>query len=359
MLVSKYYTGVVLVIGLALVFSFHSVRADRGPAFASRLRPVATSQDYTIARGLSVAYIGDSLMKDFALSSPVDILWKGNVSAFGNGIIDDSSSLNSPMSLFKLLSREGPVRIEEFARPGATVNDSQVSVANQFALWMKDFHRQTTSLLSMTPLPQLTAIWIGHNDLDWAYNQPEAALKSPGDRLASIREKFRLKYEAELNRLAQLMTVESRKNGRRFSIVVFGLIHSADTFIAHSAAREKHRQDAKLYPYIEQVVEERFPSLKPEYAPTMVALQEMLDADLKAMVENLQSQILTPDVHIRYSPALSEVDLKDPAILNTDDGFHLSAFGQSIIAREIFRAIQPELNFLGWPGDLKTKNIPN
>src|SRR5437899_2004330 len=75
-----------------------------------------------------IAMIGDSLSKNFYISSPASMLWRARTERRRNWFLDTDSSPGSIESLYERLNQSTPLVATEYSSPGALVTSSQARV---------------------------------------------------------------------------------------------------------------------------------------------------------------------------------------------------------------------------------------
>ena len=80
----------------------------------------------------------------------------------------------------------------------------------------------------------------------------------------------------------------------------------------------------------------------------MVRLASMLNDELRAMVEELNRELIdqTEHVQLRYSNALATADLGRAELLHPIDGWHASVAGHNVLADAAFSDLASSLKFL-------------
>jgi hypothetical protein len=102
-----------------------------------------------------------------------------------------------------------------------------------------------------------------------------------------------------------------------------------------------------LYPHLETTYKYLI-SFQPDYREDLVRLTEMVNDDLRAIVEEFNADAAgTTNVQLRYSDALAMADLSRAELLHAVDGWHASAEGHNVLAEAAFRDLTPSLEFLG------------
>jgi hypothetical protein len=86
--------------------------------------------------------------------------------------------------------------------------------------------------------------------------------------------------------------------------------------------------------------------MRPSYRGGMIRLALMMNKKLHAMVTDLNRQC-PPNVQLRYSDALANVDIGRAELIHAMDAWHPSVKGHSVLAKAAFSALPPSLEFLG------------
>jgi hypothetical protein len=323
-----------------------AVRRRASEAMAPRLSwedREAYTADYRPGAGLYAAMLGDSTVRDFAIASTPVMLWRqwfGNQrNPFLDRVDDDLDSI------FERLARRGPTRVVEYACSGASVGPARTWSRRRFQ-WManvKTLSDQIDELLRESPFPDLTLVWIGHNNLDFVTELPRF---SRGGILDHATEGIALAFASAFRRdLARLVEGASH-SGRRAAIVVYGLVNPDATREARDRARAIRAKDRRRYPYLE-VAETRFPPLRPEHGDRLVALSRRLSAELARAVDDLRADGRVPArVQVSYSDTTAQVDFSRPELLSDEDAWHASYEGKVLLANALFDGLTPALTFL-------------
>jgi len=290
-----------------------------------------------------VAMIGDSLSRNFHVSSLVSMIWRSKMNHGHDWFLDTDPSPNSVYSVYERLARETPVVACEYSSVGSRV-DSGNSQNHLFGSWYPlGFSQQVDLILKEKRFPDLILIWMGHNNLHWLrYADPHQPEKIAA-ALQKMTVNFRQDYARQLGRLVQRA---QEQKGRR-AIVVFGLVNFKSFFEARDAAERLRQENPKLYPYFE-VDYKHYEAMRPEYRANMVKLALMYNRELRALVDEFNRQ-LGPDSPVRlwYSDALATIDLGGVTAIHRVDAWHPSVKGHNVLAAAVFKALGPSLNFLG------------
>jgi lysophospholipase L1-like esterase len=207
----------------------------------------------------------------------------------------------------------------------------------------RNFSGQADQLLSRDRFPDLILIWIGHNNVDWAWRCPPDELDKPEKRLQRLRERFRQDYTRQVERLI----IRARTEKHRVTILVYGLADFESFFKAREIAESMRKRDSKLYPYLGADFK-YFISMQPPYRNNLLRLVRMVNEELRAMVSALNRGLEdAPNVRVRYSDALAKVDLSRVDVIHAVDGWHPSSEGHNAFSEAAFSDLKPSLEFLG------------
>jgi lysophospholipase L1-like esterase len=290
-----------------------------------------------------MAMVGDSLSRDFFVSSFVSSVWRSKMNHRHDWFLDTDASTHSVYSLYERLAQETPLVGCEYSSVGGKVDSS--GGGNGFlGSWLPlSFSQQTDLLLGEKRFPDLVLLWIGHNNLDWVRSVDPRLQENVEAGLQDIVANFRKDYARQLGRLVE----RARNQKQRRAIIVFGLVKFESFFKARDAAEQLRKKNPKLYPYFD-VDYQYYESMKPEYRANMVKLALMINHELRAMVGEFNSKSGgDSQVHIEYSDALATVDISDVELIHRMDAWHPSPKGHSVLAEAAFGALRPSLNFLG------------
>src|SRR5207247_7184219 len=102
-----------------------------------------------------------------------------------------------------------------------------------------------------------------------------------------------------------------------------------------------------LYPHLETTYKYLL-SFHPAYRRNLIRLASMVNAELRAIVEELNREVEdTGHIQLRYSGALATADLSRAELLHPIDGWHASVEGHNVLAQAAFSDLGPSLEFLG------------
>jgi lysophospholipase L1-like esterase len=296
------------------------------------------------ARLPHIAMIGDSLSRDAHISSALGTFWRAHTRAGNDWFLNNDSAPGSIYSIFRRLEEFTPLVATEYGGMGALVNNER-DRQNFFRgiLRTRNFSGQADQLLSRHRFPDMILIWIGHNNVDWAWCCPPDELEQPEKRLKRLSERFRQNYTRQMQRLI----TRARTEKHRVAIIVYGLADFESFFKAREIAEALRKQDSKLYPYL-GVDFKYFVSMRPTYRNNLLRLVRMVNEELHTMVSELNRGLEdAPNVRMRYSSALAKVDLSRVEVIHGVDGWHPSAEGHNAFAKAAFNDLGPSLEFLG------------
>jgi lysophospholipase L1-like esterase len=354
--IGLFFWVLMLCIGMILIAGCGSLSAAHSSTLSVISNPAAPHhEDYLeyqqgkitktqlMDRVLHVAMIGDSLSRNFYVSSLPSMVWRSKMNHGHDWFLDTDPSPNSVYSVYERLSQESPLVACEYSSVGSRVDSGKPK--NHFlGSWLPfSFTQQTDLLLAEKRFPDLVLIWIGHNNLHWEWvvdpHQPEKIEAG----LKKLAGDFCKDYARQLGRIVD----RAQEQNHRCAIIVFGLVNFKSFFKARDAAEKLREKNPKLYPYFE-VDYKHYATMKPEYRGNMMKLALMINEELRAMVGEFNRK-LGPDAKVRleYSDALATVDLSDVNIINRVDAWHPSIKGHNALAKAAFGALGPSLDFLG------------
>ena len=290
-----------------------------------------------------MAMVGDSLSRDFFLSSLVSSVWRSKVNHRRDWFLDTDASPDSVYSLYERLAQETPLVACEYSSVGGKVDSS--GGGNCFlGSWLPlSFSQQTDLILEEKRFPDLVLLWIGHNNLDWVHSVDPRRQENVETGLQNMAASFRKDYARQLGRLVE----RARDQEQRRAVIVFGLFNLKSFFEARDVAEQLRKENPKLYPSFD-LVYQRFESMKPEYRANMVKLALMMNEELRAMVGEFNRKLGgDSQVRLEYSDALATVDITDVNLIHQMDAWHVSPKGHSVLAEVAFGALRPSLDFLG------------
>jgi lysophospholipase L1-like esterase len=291
-----------------------------------------------------VAMLGDSLTQHFYFSSLASSFWRARTEWRKNWFLDTDPNPDSIFSVYERLEHLTPLVATEYNGAGALVAapGSQEDLRKRLVR-ARNLPGQVNHVLRRTRFPDLTMIWIGHNNLDWAHGLSLEERQHPEKRLETIAAQFRINYAESLQRLID----RARTENHRVAIVIFGLANIDAYLEARRKEAALHAANPKLYPHFNSGYRS-FESLKPPFQKNMARLALMINAELRAMVTDVKHELRNSDhIHVDYSDALTKVDLSRLELINPVDGWHPSVEGHKAFAQAAFTALRPSLVFLG------------
>ena len=307
-----------------------------------KYRQKQISRGELVARLPHVAMIGDSLSKDAYVSSIPSTFWRARTRRGRDWFLDTDPSPDSVYSVFEQLQKITPLVATEYSGVGALVDpgNAKASFARQL-IRTRNFSGQVDQVLKSRRYPDLILLWIGHNNLDWAAGISTSEREHPEKHFEQLTKTFRENYERQVRRLISRAQTENHK----VSIVVYGLVNFEAFFKAREQTEALKAQNPKLYPYLE-VDYQHFISMKPEYRKGMIKLALKINEELRKMVSEL-NRTHSSNAQLRYSDALSNVDIGRAELIHAMDAWHPSVKGHSVLAKAAFSALPPSLEFLG------------
>lgn len=290
-----------------------------------------------------VAMIGDSVSTGIHVSK----LWKTFRRARsyrGRDWFLNVDPKTQIQSVSRRLEKLTPIVAKHHGGMGAMVDDKSDRLwLSRRILGTRNFSGQISELFRAKRFPDLILISIGHNNVDWVWWCPPGELTQPEARLPGQSRSLRKKFEHHLRRLIEKASLQDH----RVAIVVFGLVNFESYFKGREEAERRRESDSTLYPHLETTYKYLI-SFRPEYRENVIRLTEMVNGELRMMVDELQRE-LGPDakVQLQYSNALATADLSRAELLHAVDGWHASAKGHSVLAKAAFADLGPSLEFLG------------
>jgi lysophospholipase L1-like esterase len=297
-----------------------------------------------IAQLPHIAMLGDSVCVNIYVSSPWSTFWRAHTGRGKNWFLNFDAAPDL-CSVSKGLEAITPFVAIQYAGIGALVDDKHARQnLLRRLLGTHNFSGQIRQLLRARQFPDLILICIGHNNVDWAWRCPPHELDRPKERLKRLSKGFRQNYARELRRLLSGARIQQH----RVAIVVFGLINFESYFKGREAAERLRESDRTLYPHLEATYE-YFVSFHPAYRRNLIRLAAMANEELRAMVEDLNRELVRQAEHIqlRYSDALATADLSRAELLHPIDGWHASMEGHNTLAEAAFSDLGRSLEFIG------------
>jgi lysophospholipase L1-like esterase len=290
---------------------------------------------------LRVALIGDSLSKNFHMDTTLKTIWILRTVNQNDFFIDTRPEVLP--SVFEYLAQQKHTLAHEYSRPGSVVvSRSPRSSAEKLIARMKDFNEQANDVLEEKEFPDLLYIWIGHNNIDWI-TESRALSMNQAETFAEIRRVFAPAYRVQLQKLVDRAILKSKPS----VLMAMGLVNFGAFFQARQAVELRRKQHPETYPFLELDLK-TFPSMGLESRQGMIDLALRINDDIKQIVDEMNRGLThSEQVKLRYSEALSKVDLSDPETLNKTDGWHPSILGHTRLAEGAISAIQDLLEHLG------------
>ena len=302
-----------------------------------------------------VAMMGDSLTQHFYISSPASLFWRARTQRRKNWFLDTDPDPASIRSVYERLEAFTPLVATEYNGAGALVASSRAGDGfRRRIVRTRNLSGQAHQILRKKRFPDLIMIWIGHNNLDWAEGLSPNEREHPEKHLQEMATQFRVNYTEPLQSLIDRAKTENHN----VAIVVFGLANLDTFFKARRKAEALHARNPALYPYFESG-NRSFESLQPPYQKNMVRLSLMMNAEMRAMVADLNRELKNyGNVRVQYSDALTKVDFSRLELINPVDAWHPSVEGHKAFAAAAFTALGPSLRFLGIAQDQATPSQP-
>lgn len=290
-----------------------------------------------------IAMVGDSLSRDFYVSSLPSCVWRSKMNHGHDWFLDTDPSANSIYSVYERLAQETPLVACEYSSVGGKV-DSGGGGKRFLGSWFPlNFSQQVDLILKEKRFPDLVLLWIGHNNLHWEWFVDPRRPEEIETGLQKMAANFRKDYERQLGRLVE----RARDQKQRRAFIVFGLVNFKSFFEARDAAERLRKESPKLYPYFE-VDYKHYESMKPEYRGNMMKLALMINEELRVMVGEFNRKLGgDSQVRLEYSDALATADFSDVEAIHRIDAWHPSIKGHNVLAEAAFDALRPSLNFLG------------
>jgi len=310
-------------------------------------RNAEITQTELIARLPHVAMIGDSVCMNVCISSILSTSWRARTCRGRNWFLDIHPSPKSVRSVSKRLEKLTPFIATEYAGIGAMV-DREGERENFFrrVLGTRNFSGQINQLLTTDRFPDLVLISIGHNNVDWTWWCRPDQLNQPEGQLRRQSRKIRENFERQMRRLVE----HAGTKRHAVAIVVFGLINFDSYFKGREDVENRRASAATLYPHFETTYK-YFKSFQPAYRRNVIRLAEMVNDELRAMVDEFNGDLdASRNIHLQYSDALARADLSRAELLHAVDGCHASVEGHTVLADAAFGALGSSLKFLGIDG---------
>ncbi len=291
-----------------------------------------------------IAMVGDSLSKNFYISSPASMLWRARTERQKDWFLDTDPSPRSVDSLYERVDEVTPLVATEYSTAGGLVAPGRAteSLIRRLAR-TENLRRQITRVTHAKRFPDVVLLWIGHNNTDWVKRLTEAERSDPSKGLRWLAREFGASYADEL----EVLIDRAGKEKHPVAVVVFGLADFRTFFEMRRKAAAAHARDPARYPYYEATCR-YFEALQPANQENTTQLGVMMNEELRKMVARLRRQRQThPNVRLEYSDALSRINLNDLKIFSSLDAWHPSILGHDRLAKTAFKAIAPSLAFVG------------
>ena len=290
-----------------------------------------------------IAMVGDSLSRDFYVSSLVSMIWRSKMNHGRDWFLDTDPFANSVYSLYERLAQETPLVACEYSSGGGRVDTGEGGKRFLWFWFPLHFSQQTDLILAEKRFPDLVLLWIGHNNLHWEWVVDPRRPEEIETGLQKMAADFRQDYARQLCRLVE--RAQEQKPRRAF--IIFGLVNFKSFFEARNAAERLRKENPKLYPYFEAGYK-HYETMKPEYRGNMMKLALMINEELRAMVGEFNGKLgQDSPVRLEYSDAMATADFSDVESIHHVDAWHPSTKGHNVLAEAAFGALGPSLDFLG------------
>jgi lysophospholipase L1-like esterase len=294
-----------------------------------------------------IAMVGDSLSKNFYISSPASMLWRARTERQKDWFLDTDPVPGSVDSLYERLNKVTPLVATEYSTPGALVapRPATETLVRRLAR-TENLRRQIAEVTKAQRFPDVILLWIGHNNTDWVKRLTEAERSDPSRALPRLAREFGASYAEEL----QVLLDRAGKEKHPVAVVVFRLADFRTFFQMRRKVAAIHARDPARYPYYDATCR-YFEALQPANQENTTQLGLLMNEELRKMVARLRRQRPThPNVRLEYSDALARLNLSDLTTFNSLDAWHPSILGHDALAKTAFKAIAPSLAFVGIKG---------
>ncbi len=291
-----------------------------------------------------IAMVGDSLSKNFYISSPASMLWRARTERQKDWFLDTNPSPDSVDSLYERLDEVTPLVATEYSTAGGLVAPGRATepLIRRLAR-TENLQRQIARVTHTKRFPDVVLLWIGHNNTDWVRRLSEAELREPSRGLRRLAREFGASYADQL----QVLIDRAGKEKHPVAVVVFGLADFRTFFEMRRKAAAAHADDPARYPYYDATCR-YFEALQPVNQENTIRLGAMMNEELSKMVGRLRGKREThSNVRLEYSDALARLNLSDLRSFNSLDAWHPSIPGHDMLAGSAFHAIAPSLTFVG------------
>lgn len=291
-----------------------------------------------------IAMIGDSLSKNFYISSPASMLWRARTERQRDWFLDTDQSPSGIYSLYERLNRITPLVATEYSTSGALVAPSgAIEPFTRRVARTHNLRNQVAQIIQEKRFPDIILLWIGHNNTEWVGRLSQAERRDPARHLPRLAREFGSSYMNDLRPLID----RARTEKHRVALVVFGLADFKSFFQMRQKAEAAHAQDRDRFPYYDATCR-YFPALQLSNQNYTTEIGLMMNDELKTMVAKLRRELPeNSNVRLEYSDALTRIDLKDLRGFNQLDAWHPSILGHNALADRAFKAIAPSLAFVG------------
>lgn len=215
-----------------------------------------TGREQLVRQLPHIAMIGDSLSRDVYISSALGTFWRAHTRRGNDWFLATDPSPDGICSVFQRLEKLTPLVATEYGGLGALVdNERDRQSFFRKILRTRNFSGQVGQLISQKRFPDLILIWIGHNNVDWAWRCSPDELEQPEKRLQRLSDRFREDYTQQMRRLI----ARARLERHRMAIVVYGLVDFESFFKARATAEALREENPGLYPYLGPIINISFP----------------------------------------------------------------------------------------------------
>ena len=290
-----------------------------------------------------VAMLGDSLTKNFYISSIPSLFWRARTERRKNWFLDTDPGPQSIYSVYERLDKLTPLVATEYSSSGAKVASAQTRPRFSRRLArVQNLSGQVNRVLRNKRFPDLVLIWIGDNNANWVEGLSSAEREHPEKRLHKIAREFGENYTQQL----RVLIDRAKTQDHKVAIVVFGLVDFETFFKSRRKAEALHATNRRLYPYVE-IDCRLYESLKPVHQKNTTRFALMMNGEMRTMVSNLNKELKNyPNVRLEYSDSISNGKIR-LEWLHPMDAWHPSRLGHSVLAQVAFTALSPSIHFLG------------
>ena len=150
-----------------------------------------------------IAMVGDSLSRDFYVSSLVSMIWRSKMNHGCDWFLDTDASASSIHSIYERLAQETPVVACEYSSVGGRVDSGGGGHWFCGSWYPFNFSQQVDLILKEQRFPDLVLIWIGHNNLHWEWVVDPRRPEEIEIGLQKMAANFRQDYARQLGRLVE------------------------------------------------------------------------------------------------------------------------------------------------------------